>query len=246
MNIEYPSDFEIERSVKYICEKGKIQKHGFFVFLRDMTEGLGLVNIFYGIRDAMLLSAFVFVVLCGAFSAFFDSETKNTAVIAVFTFAPAVFITMFLLSFIKEKTSLIYPVKMTCKYTVHHLLAYRMFVFSLLGAVADAVYVLFVCMKTDLSYISLLCVSLASLFLFSLALIFAVLKFNSIFAPVILLTGWFSGNGLLWSFLRDPYGVFLQQIPVWIYIVSAIIAAVIYVNRLAVLSDKRRNIYVNG
>lgn len=246
MKIEYPSDFEIDKSVEYICEKGKIKKHGFFVFLRDMTEGLGLANIFYGIRDAMLLSSFIFALLCGSFYAVLDTNAQNSAVIAAFTFAPAVFISMFLLSYIKEKTSMTYSVKMTCKYTVNHLLAYRMFVFSLLGAVADAFYVLFICIKTDLSYITLLCVSLASLFLFSLALIFAVLKFNSIFAPVILLSVWFVGNGLLWSFFRDLYGVFLQQIPVWIYIISAIAAAVVYVNRLSALSDKRRNIYVNS
>lgn len=246
MKIEYPSDFEIDKSVEYICEKGKIKKHGFFVFLHDMTKGLGFANVFYGIRDAMLLAGFVFALLCAWISVIFESEARNTAVIASFAFAPGVFITMFLLSYIKEKTSLTYSVKMTCKYTVNHLLAYRMFVFSLVGAVADAVYVLLICIKTDLSYITLLCVSLASLFLFSLALIFAVLRFNSILAPVTLLIVWLTVNGLMWIFLGDFYGTLLQQVPVWIYVVSAIAAAVIYINRLAALSNMRRNIYVNG
>lgn len=246
MKIEYPSDFEIDKSVAYICEKGKIKKHGFFVFLHDMTKGFGFANVFYGIRDAMLLASFIFGLFCASVFAVFESNEQNDAVIAAFAFAPAMFILMFLLSFIKEKTSMTYPVKMTCKYTVNHLLAYRMFVFSLLGAVADAVYVLLICIKTELNYITLLCVSLSSLFLFSLLLIFAVLKFNSIFAPAALLTLWIILNGVLWFCIGDFYGRFLQQIPIWIYIVSAITAAVIYVNRLAAFSDKRRTIYVNS
>lgn len=246
MKIEYPSDFEINKSVEYICEKGKIKKHGFFVFLHDMTKGLGFANVFYGIRDAMLLTGFVFVLLCVLSSVILEPNKQNSAVIAAFALAPGVFITMFLLSYIKEKTSMTYPIKMTCKYTVNHLLAYRMFVFSLLGAVADAVYVLLICIKTDLNYITLMCVSLSSLFLFSLMLIFAVLKFNSIFASVGLLTAWIILNAALWFCIGDFYGWFLQQIPIWIYIVSAITAAVIYVNRLGAFSDKRRTIYVNS
>lgn len=246
MNIEYPSNFEINESIDYICENGKIKKHGFFVFMHDMTKGLGFGNVFYGIRDAMLLTGVVFVLLCVSASAILEPNKQNSAVIAAFALAPGVFITMFLLSYIKEKTSMTYSVKMTCKYTVNHLLAYRMFVFSLLGAVADAIYVLLICMKTDLSYITLLCVSLSSLFMFSLALIFAVLKFSSIFAPVVLLSAWIALNGILWCFLGDFYGKFLQQIPTWIYVIFAITAAAVYVNRLAALSDKRRTIYVNG
>ncbi|MBQ8210707.1 MAG: hypothetical protein IJZ35_09010 [Clostridia bacterium] len=246
MNIEYPSDFEINESIGYICEKGKIKKHGFFVFLRDMTKGLGFANVFYGIMDAMLLTGFAFALLCMLSSAILEPNKQNSAVIASFALAPGVFITMFLLSYIKEKMSMTYSVKMTCKYTVNHLLAYRMFVFSLLGAVADAAYVLLICIKTDLNYITLLCVSLSSLFLFSLVLIFAVLRFNSIFAPVGLLIIWIISNGTLWLFVGDFYGRFLQQIPIWIYIVFAIMAAAVYINRLAAFSDKRRTIYVNG
>lgn len=246
MNIEYPSDFEINESIDYICEKGKIRKHGFFVFLHDMTKGLGFVNVFYGIRDAMLLTGFVFALLCVLSSVILEPNKQNSAVIAAFALAPGVFITMFLLSFIKEKASMTYPIKMTCKYTVNHLLAYRMFVFSLLGAVADAVYVLLICIKTDLSYITLLCVSLSSLFLFSSALIFAVIRFNSVFASAGLLAVWIILNGTLWFFFRNYYGWFLQQIPIWIYIISAIMAAAVYINRLGAFSDKRRTIYVNG
>lgn len=246
MNIEYPSDFEIEQSIDYICEKGKIKKDGFFVFLRDMTEGLGVANVFYGIRDAMLLAVSVFVLMCMGVMYFCDGENAHKAVIGTFVLAPAVFTVMFLLSYIKEKTSETYQVKMTCKYTVNHLLAYRMFVFSLAGAAADTVYAVLVCAKTQLSFVMLLCVSLSSLFLFSLVLIFTVLRFNSVFAPVTVLAGWVILNSVLWLIFGDGYGVILQQIPLWIYILSASAGAAVYINRLAVLSDKRRNVYVNG
>ena len=245
MKIEYPTNEQIEKSVGIICNEGMEKRDTIFSFLKNMTLNLGIKNIFYGVYDVMLISL---LVTCAVYSLFFFSinnlpNAEEKIYLFSFTFAPFMFALLFFFNFAKERTSDTFIIKMTCKYSFLHLLAYRMFVFSLLSVVANSLYILVLFSDFKVSVVTIISLSLSALFVYSLLLIAMLIKFSTVKPVIAFSVLWIAADILLYVYLKDFLMGFLKSIPLFVWMIIVAGAAILYFTSLPKLISKRRNEY---
>lgn len=247
MNIPYPSDDQIRAASQKICREAVPQRETILSFVKNMTTHMGLKNIFYGTYDTMAIAVSVFLAIGMAVPAMLpmDEELLNKLTVFVFAFSPMLFMVLYTLSYWKELGESVYPIKMTCKYTVHHLLAYRMLAASLASVVFNSVYVAVLCSRLSIPGITMVCISLSALFLFSLLLIMTVLRFHSLHAVIGLCVGWLLANAAIGGLALEAYAVFLQAVPVGVWIVLDVILVAAYMKCCGVYLNRRMH-YANG
>lgn len=234
MDIIYPEKKQIDESVKYICEEALPQKKNIIIFLKDMTKNLGIKNIFFGMWDVILTTIFISVIIDIAlvFTIISSAFTEEKILAIFFSISPIIFMLMFILMYIKEKSNDAYVVKMSCKYTVNYLIAYRMFTISLLSVVFNLTYIILLCNKFSIPILNALSVSFSSLFIFSIIMISVVSKCNSIFSTITVSILWLIINGGLTCTVLSVYGIILKSIPVLVWFLIFIVCAFVYVNKL--------------
>lgn len=245
MKIEYPTNEQIEKSVGVICDEGIRKKDTLFSFLKDMTLNLGIKNIFYGVHDVMVISL---VITCAAYSLFLFSinnlpGAEEKIYLFSFAFAPFMFALLFFLNFAKEKSSDTFIIKMTCKYSFFYLLAYRMFVFSLLSVAANSLYILVLFSDFRISFVTVISLSLSSLFVYSLLLIAMLIKFSTVIPIIALSVLWVGADLLLYVYSKDFLMRILKSVPLFVWMIIVAGAAILYFASLPKLISKRRNEY---
>lgn len=247
MNIPYPSDDQIKAASQKISREALPQRETVISFVKNMTTHMGLKNIFYGTYDTMAIAVSVFLAIGMAVPAMLhtDSDMLDKLTVFMFAFSPMLFMLLYSLSYWKELGESVYPIKMTCKYNVHHLLAYRMLAASLASVVLNGVYVAVLCNRLSIPGITMVCISFSALFLFSLLLIMAVLRFHSLPAVIVLCAGWLLVNAIIGGLALDAYAMFLQAVPVVVWIVLDVILAAAYVKCWGVYLNRRMR-YANG
>ena len=245
MKIEYPTNEQIEKSVGIICREGIEKRDTIFSFLKNMTFKLRIKNIFYGVYDVMLISL---IVTGAVYTLFFFSinnlpNAEEKIYLFSFTFAPFMFALLFFLNFAKERTSDTFIIKMTCKYSFLHLLAYRMFVFSLLSVVVNSLYILVLFSDFKISFVTVISLSLSALFVYSLLLIAMLLKFSTLKPVIAFSVLWIAADILLYVYSRDFLMGLLKSVPLFVWMIIVAGAAILYFTSLPKLISKRRNEY---
>ena len=242
MKMEYPSPIEIDREVESICTAALPERESLLAFIRHMTSQLGIRYIFSGIYDVLAFSAVLFAAaVLGITVKTFSAESAGPVLgSALFTLSPIFYMAMFVLSFLKESTMPGLDVKMACKYTVFHLIAYRMLAFSLLSGVSNTVYILILCARLKLPPLYYLCLSLSSLFLFSTLMMACLFRSRSRWAPALLSAAWLAVNLGIWSVFPVPYGAFLLRVPLFVSIPVGTVCAALYVHQIKNLTTNRR------
>ncbi len=219
MNIPYPSDSEILRQTEIICSTALPQKITFCSFLRDMIHSLKIQQIFWGIYDVLFLALGIFLVLAAAgFQLITNIQLSPYASAFVFSFSPALLLMMLLFSSWKEHNYGIYEIKMTCRYTVHHLLAYRMLVCSAIGLGLTTVYLILINYYLQLSVVRLLSFAYCSVFIFSILQIQVILSSEAVISSILLSFGWMLFHGVLGYFLPGIYARLLIRLPLLIWL----------------------------
>ena len=203
------------------------KKTGFFEFLRDMFLGLGLKNVFYGVYDAVL----VLLALSAAMIVSLSIQPReNFAEIGgelygyVFACSPVAYFVFFLISYFKEKLENSFAVKMTCRYTVLHLSAFRMFAAGVVCLVVNAVAAAIMADKMNVGMLNIAAVSFSSLFLFALITIASLLKLGS--KGVAVPAGLIAISIVLCAFTE--YSMFLRNIPTAAYLILGALSLVAY------------------
>ncbi len=247
MNIPYPSDNQIQAASQKICREALPQRETVISFVKNMTTHMGLKNIFYGTYDTMAIAILAFLAFGMVVPATFhtDSHMLDKLTVFVFAFSPMLFMLLYSLSYWKELGESVYPIKMTCKYTVHHLLAYRMLAASLASVVFNGIYVAVLCKHLSIPGITMVCISFSALFLFSLLLIMTVLRFQSLWAVIALNIGWLVLNTILGGLEMEVYAIFLQAVPVGVWIVLDVVLVAAYMKCCGVYLNRRVS-YANG
>ena len=202
------------------------RKTGFFEFLRDMLFGLGVKNVFYGIGDVLFITlsiaAAFFIVLANAAPSLTQIDNRIYGI--TFAVSPVLYFIFFVISVIKEKSEGSYEVKMVCRYTAIHLVAFRMFAAGigclLLNTAASALITNF----AEVRFVDILAVSFSSLFLFALVMIMALLRFGvkGAAVPAVLLAV------CCWLCAYEEYCTFMKNIPIAAYIIIGVIALLAY------------------
>lgn len=243
MKIEYPTPDEQRAAVRQIREAGLENRHSLFSDFWEMYRSLGLRVIFHDMSDVVFLSAmavfFVFYFLLGSFRG--DFLSRNDVYTVLFTAAPTLYLLLCLLGFWKERMSGTYDIKMSCKFTVCHLTAFRMLLFSC------------VCILANLALVSVFCaagfvvdfwqtflVTASSLFLFSVLLIWSLLCGRGLAASTAAAAVWLPANLLIRSLFRGGYERFLQTMPLCLHIAVTIVLACLYFAGLKRLISQQR------
>lgn len=245
MKIEYPTNEQIEKSVGIICENGIKKRETVFSFIKNMTLNLGLKNIFYGFYDVMFISI---LVTCAAYLLFLFSinnlpGAEEKIYIFSFTFAPFMFALLFFLNFAKEKSADTFIIKMTCKYSFFYLLAYRMFVFSLLSVVVNSLYILVFFSDFKISFVTIISLSLSALFVYSLLLIAMLIKFSTVKPAIGLSALWIFADAVFYVCFKEFFAEILKAVPLFVWMIIVVGASILYFNFLPKLISKRRNEY---
>lgn len=228
MNIPYPDEKRISEAVQSICDQAVSEQETVRSFLKNMTRSLGFRNIFRGTLDSALLTLTV-CLLVGGGSLYALLEAPNGPALAAgaaFALSPLMLLVLFSLLTWKGRTDSLYAIQMTCKYTLHHLTAYRVFAASLLNIGFNGIYVLLLHRFLQISFFSILCISLSALFLFALLLIQTILHTPSAFGVLGLCAGWLAVNGGLFWAIPEAYRAFLQAVPVGVWLVTVLLFAV--------------------
>ena len=218
---------QIEQADELLNAVKTEKKTGFFEFLRDMFFGLGLKNVFYGVYDAV----FVLLALSAALIVSLSVQPHdNFADIGgrlygyVFAASPAAYFAFFLISYFKEKVENSFSVKMTCRYTVLHLSAFRMFAAGVVCLVVNAVAAAIMADKMNVGMLNIAAVSFSSLFLFALITIASLLKLGS--KGVAVPAGLIAISIVLCAFTE--YSMFLRNIPTAAYLILGALSLVAY------------------
>ena len=247
MKIPYPSEDRIQSSIQRICEQAPLSKRPTLLsFLRDMARNLGFRQIFAGTWDVMLISGLTFCVvgLVSAMDLRTSANQTQSATVFLFAFSPVFLFLIFTLSLWKEVEGSAYPIKMTCFYTARHLMAFRVFCVTCLSFAAVGFYTLFLGAILKLPSLPLLCVSLSSLFLYSLLQIQAVLSVRSNLAACGMLAAWVFGNCAASRLFPGFYWALLQAVPFAAWLLMDLLLAVLFCNRYSIYI--RRVCYAEG
>ncbi len=243
MKIEYPVPEEQRAAVRRIVGRGMARRRTPFADLLDMYRKLGFRVVFRDMADVVFLSAMV-----SAFVLFWILENftvgrrpHDDAYAALFTLAPTLYLLLCLLGFWKERLSDTYDVKMVCKYTVCHLTAFRMFVFSC------------VCILANLAAVGVFCaagifpdfwqaflVTASSLFLFSVLLLRSLFHSGGLTAPTLTAAAWIPANLLVDVLFHSGYSRFLQEMPLCLHAAVALLLACLYCADLGRLISEQK------
>lgn len=227
MNIPYPDEKRISEAVRTICDQALPKQETVWSFLENMTRSLGFRNIFHGTLDSALLTLTV-CLLVGGGSLYALLEAPNGPALAAgaaFALSPLMLLVLFALLTWKGRSDGLYAIQMTCKYTLHHLTAYRVFAASLLNIGFNGIYVLLLHRFLQIHFFSILCISLSALFLFALLLIQTILRTPSVCGVLGLCAGWLAVNGGLFGIAPAAYGAFLQAVPVGVWLITVLLFA---------------------
>lgn len=240
MQIDYPSQKETEQAIKAICEKG-VRPQKLPHFLWEMTSSFGFTNAFRKVTDALLLSVVLYAAALALLGVAVLSPEFEKRLLSplIFAFSPLLYLLFAFFCGLKERESGVFDLKMTCRYTVHHLLAYRMFVFALVSLSVDSVLLMFVTSRSELPFFSTFCLSSLALLIFSLSLMWALLHLRSGKAIGLVTLLWCVLNvaavpwagKILWFF-----GAFPAVLPV--LVVAAVFADGKLLSRLAFYSSQ--------
>lgn len=247
MTIQYPSEEQIRVSVREICRQAPLtERPTILSFLRDMSRNLGLRQIFSGTWDVIAICCTLFAVVgvVGAVELRTTVDPRQKASVFLFAFSPVFLFLLFSLSVWKEAEGPAWPIKMTCRYTVRHLMAFRVFCITCLSFAAVGFYTLVLSCVLGLRGLPLLCVSLSSLFLYSLIQIQAALSVRSNWAACGLLALWVFGNCAAAQLWPRFYWELLQAVPTLAWVAVDALLAFLFCNRYGIYV--RRACYAEG
>lgn len=243
MKIEYPTPEEQRAAVRQITQAGMAGRRSLFSDFWEMYRSLGFRVIFHDMADVVFLSvmamALVFYLLLESFK--FNSPNRGEVCTTLFTAAPTLYLLLCLLGFWKERMSDTYDVKMSCKFTVCHLTAFRMLLFSCACILANLALVAAFCaagVVTDFWQTFL--VTASSLFLFSVLLLWSLFHGRGLVGPTLTAAAWLPANLFVRVLFPDGYERFLQTMPLCLHIAVTVVLACLYLAGLKRLISQQR------
>lgn len=220
MNIIEPDQREKNISIEYVLNNGLSKPKSLLHYLREIYCTLGSRYVFMNTAWAIIISA----IAATAFILFYPLSHEENIYSTLFACAPVFFICVVMFTESIERTGEMYELKMTFKYTIQQVTAFRILCFSFLGTISCMIISFFFSrLPVSFDFVKAFSVSLCSLFICALLTIFIMEHFNrtgvyfsAMFAWIIisLLPSWIFGQ---------TWELFLSDIPVAITTLIAIV-----------------------
>lgn len=233
---------ERDKAINEILDKGLVAPVSTPIFLRNMFQNLGVVVIFRGALPGVLLSLFVAAAYVLVIVLYIDGiSTELHYNSLLFLLSPMLFIVLTLST---EATELLegkglYELKMTCRYTVRQITAFRLLCFSLVGAIFAVIggYSYHAVIETGY-LLQLVSLSLSSVFLCTLLIIFTMRHFR---------VGWWVGActwtavGLLpMAINRQGWEELLSHLPPALTLGVAVAAFTLFLREIKIIAREVR------
>lgn len=248
--IDMPSEAEKEASVDLIIQKGLIEQRalretkGLLSFIYEIIIKLGIRTVFSGIEDGMFL-AFLIMVFGGGL---FMRINERFLCTGTFLISPFLYMLMYVLTMWQEIKSSTYEMKMTCRFTLKHLIAFRMICFGGVSACMNGIIMFFFCYlhQKEYMFFKLLGISLVSLFIYGIITFINLLYYRKPKKGIFILPClWCGINTLAFLFLDEKFELFLAGIPIFVLFLLCAIAVILYMMGVKrYLFNKDKVIYI--
>lgn len=218
MKIEYPTEEEINASIATSIEGAYPKREGILVYLGRLYRHIGLGFLMHGMRELFLLviAAYGFGICC------YDKLSQtlaNQSHLFIILFSPLVFQLILFLSVLGEREQNTYEVEMTCKYTVYHVLALRMFLVSGFSILLNAIFCTALFWENGMTVlVRMIFLSATALFAYSLLYVSLLTKSARLIYQVLLYGAWLVGNVLFRLLLPMLYEYIVWQLPVVLHV----------------------------
>lgn len=244
MKIDMPDEKAIAKEIDIIISKGLEPKVSFYSYLKNMYKQIGIRYLF---RDGLeiifaillVFSIFSFVITEGKI---YDVQNVEGIYAYLFIVSPILYLIMSVLHFIDVKQNKTYEIEMTCKYNIYQISAFRMLSFSIICILFNFIFVYMIAYKyTGINLLKAFIISIASLFIFSVIFLFAMMKLKSKFTKYFMVMGWIVVNLALCIFSVNFYTKLLNNISIYTWCAVTIVSIFIYILNLKKLISFRNS-----
>jgi len=244
MNIDMPSFEEKERAIEYILSEGLTKPKSLWRHLYEMYRALGFQYLFLNTAQPVIIS----VALMFGFIALFPLSPEKYINTVLFASAPVFFISVVLLTETAERISGMYELKMTVKYTIRQITAFRLVSFSLTGTVLCTVTGLYCRFSDGYHFLRAYSISLCALFLCSFLSMFIMRHFHWKWIHTTPLLLWIGFDLLPVVIFRERWETFLASIPVVVTSFIAVTAFTLFLMELKkiIITHEREVAYYVG
>ncbi|GHU43460.1 hypothetical protein FACS1894111_09090 [Clostridia bacterium] len=237
-----PTQIEKEQSIEIILSKGLKKPRSIWSLFREMHQLLGFRFIFWDTALAFVLSSVVLIAV--VFPLIFAPKALSCTIL--FACSPLLFLIVLFFSEMIEITGSLYELKLTCKYSIRQITAYRIMCFSLLGLIfcigmtahqSENIYEL----------LHLFALSLCSFFLCAFVSLFFIRCFARKARFAFAISLWFGILCLPALFFGKKWELFLSELPVAVSLGVAILCAVLFlfeIRKFVTANPKEEMTYV--
>lgn len=237
MNIIELSQDEKERAIEDILSKGLSKPKSLWGYLCEIYCALGFRYIFLDTGLAIIMT----VVATIGFIRLYPMSLEQYPYATLFALAPVFFLFVVLFAETIERVSGLYELKMTCKYTVQQITAFRVLCFSLMGAMFCTLTSLhFSRLPITYDFFRVFSLSLCALFLCAFLTIFIMRRFTRDWIYFIAMLLWTAIGFLPVRIFGHWWELFLSQVPITITVFVAVIACALFLMEIKNLMKIRK------
>lgn len=237
MTIMEPSPAERDKAIEHILLNGLSKPQGLWKSLCEMYRALGLRYIFCDMAYATVMS----IVMTVGFAVLYPLSPERHTYATLFAVAPVFFILVVIVTETMEKISGLYELKMTCKYTIQQITAFRVLCFSLIGAVFCAftsLYFSWLLMEENL--FRAFSLSFCAMFLCAFLTMFILRRFRWKWNHLSIMLLWTVINLFPAGILGQRWESFLAEIPVALTLLVAAAACTLFLTEIKKLMNIRK------
>ena len=236
MNTIEPTLCEKEKAIGEILEKGLSRPKSLWVHLGEIYRALGLRYIFFDMVTPIIIIAAAAVCLL----VLYPTGQGRHIYAMLFLAAPIFFISIVLLTEAMEQAGGMYELKMTCKYTIEQITAFRVLCFSWMGTVFCAPASLYFSrLSVAHDFFRAFSLSLCALFLCAFLTISAMRYFRRKWVHFSIMPLWAAVSLLPVWVLGGRWEAFLSQMPVAVTAMTAAIACALFLMEIKKLMSTR-------
>lgn len=222
----------IRIQIDKIVSAGVKQKQNFLSFLRSMVQQVGLRHIFSDRLEITFITLLVTIMIGLIVFLPYHSEIHDMYGY-IFLLSPILFLVLSIFTYVRKTQNHTYDVEMACKYNVYQIIAFRMLVFSVFSIVLNTIAVAIIAIQyEEIQFMRAFLLSISALFLFSILLLFALMKRRTTVIVAGIVIGWIIGNLVFQLANVQLYNDLLMKTPIVVNAVVVLVIVFMYVQYL--------------
>lgn len=240
MKIDKPTENQKNMAIEEILQKGLVRPATLTTKLWEMWRTLGPKYIFGDIYQALIIAVVVIVGFFSLYLQFLCLQSSRPIMHSItFAFAPLSFLIIMLFAEIIERLGGLYELKMTFKYTIRQITAFRILCFSLLGVVFCVISSVF----SGGGFFQAFATSLCALFLCSFLIAFIVRRFAPLWRYVSM-GAWVLASILFIYIFGNKWEMLLSNTPTALTFILAAVVFALFLHEIKQIITEKRGVEI--